>query len=612
MIYGFTLIVSSSSNDLGDADFDISAFENPQSLSGKNGCVLFDISNSLENYIDCHKTKNWLILCKGRAFSGVSLVESISAILDESGDNDKSFVERILSLSGQFCCVCFNYHTGKTILLTDPSGLHSLFIHETESSKYISTNLTCLKKIIPKESLLVDVKNQEYILRYGYSMAGFTVYRNIYEMLPKKIIIKDLLGTKAKLKDYQIVSHIEDEGYQYKKLHSRLYEKLLHACKDQLGDCKIAGVLLGGFDSALVVSLLHQLGVKVQTYSFYYEDSSLNQPHVEELAAKLDLEHTWVQITPDIIKSGLDDYELYANNPSLWLNYICQTQHLCKVMAKDNVDVIFSGDGCDSLFLGYPNTHRRGGVYKKLPLISRRVSSTLQSMVGAVKIEYIFGHIARVLLSMLEASTYKVESRPLRAFQIFGPISFKILTNNNMKYVDDHDTYLSCLAKKISDLTYERKIYFSKSLISPNRTKMTSCSDCTGINIYSPYLHPGLVEFASNIPDDELRSERNQAPKEGKHLLMKMADEYNLLPREIIYQEKIAAIKSPIDRWIAINLYDYAIDQVKSLPFSYNKKYVASIFKEKKIEKLYKNNFSNDGVVSLAASLLLTYASFFK
>jgi len=384
------------------------------------------------------------------------------------------------------------------------------------------------------------------------------------------------------------------------------------ACVQQLGNAKKVGVLLGGFDSALVASILHSLGVNVQTYSFYYENNRYNQPYIELLSKSLGISHSWIEINADVIKEGISKYKENCSWPTMWLNYVVQTQFVCRQMSEDGMELCFSGDGCDTVFLGYPSTHRRGQVYQQIPKIGNKLSSIVISLVHYSKLEYIFGHLARVGLSLIDAAKESVENRPLHSFQIFNPSSYRNLTGKIFKLSDKHKNHFADVRKNMIDLSYERKMYLTKGYISPNRAKLVSSSDVSGMCIHSPYLHETVKRFANSLPENALRPENEEHGEEGKYLLMKMAENFDLLPREIIYQSKIAAVKSPIDDWLSNELFNYSQNKLKALPFEYNAGYVKTLLKNLAIEKLYKDRFSSDGVVSLAPSLLLTYASLFE
>jgi len=68
----------------------------------------------------------------------------------------------------------------------------------------------------------------------------------------------------------------EEAPESEESLYDRLYDVLLGCMEDQLASTAEVGVLLGGFDSALVASLLCRLGKRVHTYSFRYADAQYN------------------------------------------------------------------------------------------------------------------------------------------------------------------------------------------------------------------------------------------------------------------------------------------------------------------------------------------------
>jgi hypothetical protein len=387
---------------------------------------------------------------------------------------------------------------------------------------------------------------------------------------------------------------------------------MLESSKQQLGEARRVGVLLGGFDSALVAALLVRLGVQVETFSFCYENTEFNQPFADTLADFLKIQHHWIPITPDVIKHGLQNYSSHCSWPTIWPNYVIQTQHLCKIMAEQDIESCFSGDGCDTVFLGYPSTFRRGSVYQRIPKLPSWLAHSIITILNSLGLEHVSGHIYRVVISLLRASIYPSQDRPLRSFQLFDPNSYKHLTGEAYPSPLFEDSHFQKMHELFSSQSYARKIYFGKSLISPNRCKLVSSSDIAGFPIHSPYMHPAVKSFAQQLPDELMRPKDKAGHKEGKYILMKMAEDEKLLPNDVIYQPKLAAIKSPIDAWYDNELREFMQEQLIDLPFEPNFQYLESLMSDLVIEKIYKNHFSEDMVVSLAISMLATYASFFK
>ena len=623
MLHGFAFVVSQNT-----FNFSGNKTELQNSVAG---IKIIQPDTRVRIYISAPKTQafiqNWVV--GDWVYVGIGSNELSKALKSKLENRDLSTEElklddvtdEIKNKPGQYAGVLFNKKIGQLIQITDPFGTRSLFVRESKNYVIVASSLPILRKILSPNLIKQNEKGNLFLLRYAYCLPNQTVYEGINELKPKQltmenIFIKEKRNYHALKLEDEVVSNnfslIIDKNNNSNKHEYELLQCLLTACKQQVGDAKKVGVLLGGFDSALVASLLKLLEVDVETYSFHYQDPEYNQPYVNEFSEEFGIPHNWVSINPDVIKDGLDQYGDLCNWPTLWLNYIIQTQYLCKKMVADGVEVCFSGDGCDTAFLGYPSTHRRGGIYRKIPHLNAKTSNIIKTIIDVCNLEYTLGHIARVLLSLIDASRYELNARPLYSFQIFGDKSIKRLMGKSPNYPQTYDYYFQDALKNIKRLSYERKIYYAKSLISPNRCKMVSSSDMSGMTLCSPYLHPLVNNYAQNLPDDVMRPINNKHATEGKYILMKMAEDFSLLPKSVIYQKKMAAIKAPIDEWLADDLYGYALGKLNSLPFKYNTRYVNTLLKAKLAEKTYKKYFSDDGVVSLASSLLITFASFFE
>ena len=612
MSYGF--IVALSADSLNSTVNGLDTLDKDSEMQG------YDLSANVKLWIKNRENKqfiqysvenSWVIITIGQCFNNESLINVlIDTLLATGNDKSEQIKCKLIKYPGQYCFACFNKESGELILGTDVSGVRSLFCMKSDRTRIISSNISLIKSLLPEGKINPDIENQLFLLRYAYSLPGKTVYQEIEE-LPSKNIYHENVNETDTRRSFQLDNTYENI-FQSGDQQRDLYDCLMLACEQQLGKAKKVGVLLGGFDSALIASLLTKLGVHVETYSFSYTNSRFNQPNIDLLTKSLNIKHHWIDIEPKIIKQGLLDYADYCNGPVSWLGYVIQTQHLCKEMTLDGMEACFCGDGCDSLFLGYPNTHRRGQIYKKLPNLNSCLVNLLKKFFDLIRAEYYLGHLGRVLQSILDGALYKVAERPFYSFQIFGPHSLKSLCGINYEKNKTHDVYFQGVIESFNNFTFERKMYLAKSWVSPNREKLVSSANIAGFSLLSPYMHPAVESFARLLPDEALRPKSEEHSDEGKFLLMKMAENFDLLPKEVIYQPKIAAIKSPIDRWLANELFDFSLSYLANLPFEYNEKYIRSLLGEQAIEKLYKKYRSTDDVVSLAPSLLLTYASFFK
>ncbi len=102
----------------------------------------------------------------------------------------------------------------------------------------------------------------------------------------------------------------------------------------------------------------------------------------------------------------------------------------------------------------------------------------------------------------------------------------------------------------------------------------------------------------------------------GKYILMRMAETKRMLPREVIYQQKLGAADVPLDEWYRGALGPAILAQCGALPFAYNERYVRSLMRKPFAETLFARMISKDtsNIVTFShgLSLLATYAAFFR
>lgn len=620
MPYGFSIVVAKdtclSSHPIARINSD--ACENGKSyICVSPYCMVFLSASKNRRFVNTAEKGHWFVIGIGTDYDGNlasdSLLYQLSLDPDVALDEQAS---KIQPAHGQYVAVAYNRIQNSYIAVTDPGNLRSLFSLETDEIQYFSSSISMLRETSSLPQWTADTINQAFLLRYGYPLPGRSVYKDITEIRPQQIVyskimegksckvIKSYSTTKYKPYDISIFSSTNTE--------EDLLNRMKESCRSQLGSNTKVGVLLGGFDSALVASLLVRLGAEVETYSFHYESETFNQPLVNELTLNLGIKHHWVSITPEVIRTGLSQYSSRCNWPTLWLNYVIQTQYLCEKMAADGMQSCFSGDGCDTAFLGYPSTHRRGRFYALMPRLTNPVVNSLTTLFHTLQFEKYLGHIGRVILSLISSTRHSKKDRALYSFQLFDIFLQRKLTNTVPNTNDEVARHFSSVSESTKNLSYEHKLYMAKSFISPNRCKLVSASDSSGLSIHSPYLHPYVTEFSRMLSVDELRPKGIKEASEGKYLLMKMAEHAGLLPKEVIYQPKLAAICSPIDSWLASELREFSLEKFASLPFDYDKQYVNRLLDDMWAEKLYKKWFAKDGVVSIGASLLLTYACLFQ
>jgi asparagine synthetase B (glutamine-hydrolysing) len=384
------------------------------------------------------------------------------------------------------------------------------------------------------------------------------------------------------------------------------------ALEDQAATEDKAAVLPGGVDSALVAAGLCRPGKQVETFSFDYTDGKYNQPHTDTVAKHPGITHNWIPVTGEMIATGLENFRNEFNAPTNWPNYVIQTKVVCEEIRQRGYYYCYSGDGCDTIFLGYPGTHRRTSLLTRLPALPDWLVNLLLFLTAIKPLERRTGHPYRVLLNIIRSLKRKMPERGHVTLRIFDEISLAQLREGPApEQAMDTEDILEKLAAPLSALSPIRLGYHGKSLISPNKNKIIGSSDNTGVVIHSPYLHPGLKQLAASMSDTLNRPrEKTAAAVTGKYILLRMAEEKGLLPREVIYQKKLAAVAAPIDDWYMGPLKNRLMKILQDLPFETSQNYLDSLFADKLAERLYRDYLSPSMVTSDGISLLTTYAGY--
>jgi len=519
-------------------------------------------------------------------------------------------------LQGQYAVVVCDNNTGARLLASDPGGMRTLYYRSDPRCLIFSTNLASVVRL-SADGAVIDRHWEDFFLIYGFYPWLHTPYENV-TMLPPGTLLewKDGETRTWSIEGSSPWEHTDTgkiaEAATEQETVNGLYDAFMTALEEQSASSDQAAVLLGGVDSALVAAGLCRLGKKVETFSFQYTESRYDQPHTDTVARYLGIKHHWVAVTAEDIALGLENFSNDFNAPTNWPNYVIQTRIVCDEIRRRGFYYCHSGDGCDTIFLGYPGTHRRTALLSNLPALPGSLVDILVWLFAIRLLERKIGHPYRVVLNVFRSLRRKMPECCHLTLRILDEISLdQLRLDTPPEQAMAIEAILRELAAPLLGMTAERLGYHGKGLISPNKNKIIGSSDNTGIVINSPYMHAGLKTLAMNMKDTLSRpKEKTAAAVTGKYILLKMAEDKELLPREVIYQKKIAAVAAPVDSWYMGPLRDRMINILRDLPFEANEKYLESLFDDKFAERIYREHISPSEVTSDGISLLATYASF--
>jgi len=240
-------------------------------------------------------------------------------------------------------------------IYTDHYSRIPLFFSLDNDVLYFSSSLKMLQKLRPYQSFKVDYKGLLFYYNFGFSNYNNYLEKSI-ESLSAGVHLSFDLEKNALTKTNYHNSYTKNT--MNKAINNSLNKNirlvdnaLLEGTKKTLNHFNKIGIAMsGGVDSGYLAQKINECGRSFSSYSIGYKDGYNEFERIDQLSKALDFKTKKIIIDEtDIINNFLEvseqsSYPIYFNNSILNFVY--------KEANKDNVDVIFDGDGADRMFLG--------------------------------------------------------------------------------------------------------------------------------------------------------------------------------------------------------------------------------------------------------------------
>ncbi len=151
----------------------------------------------------------------------------------------------------------------------------------------------------------------------------------------------------------QQLPEIDDEGAAIAQLQTLLKQAVARQIRD-VGDRPVGVLLSGGLDSATVAALLVQAGVRVRAYSLDFGDGEQSEyPYAAQVAAWLGIPITRVDASPRTVRRAIAPTMAALDQP--FGDGVTVPLYLLHQAARQDVEIVFNGEGGDQLFAGWTN-----------------------------------------------------------------------------------------------------------------------------------------------------------------------------------------------------------------------------------------------------------------
>jgi asparagine synthase (glutamine-hydrolysing) len=408
-------------------------------------------------------------------------------------------------------------------------------------------------------------------LRHSCIPAPFSIYKNIYKLLPGHYLTlkeSDLRNGLTPLsKDYWSLKETAINGndnpvkLSENDLQDELECKLKDSIKKQIfSDVPIGAFLSGGIDSSTVVALMQsQSNIPIKTFTIGFEDDNYSEAkYAKKISKFIGTDHTELYISS---KTALD---IIPKLPSIFDEPFSDSSQIptflvCE-LAKKKVKVALSGDGGDELFCGY-NRHLMSNKFESLinylPLELRKVISTLLRTISPINLTKLF-KIAPGLSRQTNIGDKIYKIANILEADSSNDIYYKLCSHwqnpsEIVKNSEEPNTPLSKLKNNLGDLNSQQQMMvmdFLTYLPDDILVKIDRAAMSSSLETRTPLLDHKLIEYVWKIPHD-LKFRNNK----GKWILRKILNKY--IPKKLTERPKMG-FAIPIDHWLRGDLKNWA------------------------------------------------------
>ena len=336
-------------------DWDDAYYDNNISL-GHNRLSILDLDNrSNQPFI----FKNFILSFNGEIYNYLDLkrdLEKKNYKFETTSDTEvliKLFyeynIEAFKKLSGIFSISIWDKTKKILYLIRDIIGVKPLYYKEKNGYIFFST---LINPLLVDEKKNLNLLAANYFSNFGYNDLNETFYKNIFKLLPGKLLIfKNKKETKKKFLKFSFKKKNISNFFIKDKI-----KKIIQ--KQTISDVPLSISLSGGIDSNI---LLSNISKKLNSYtiSYNYKNKSIDATTASLRAKEYGANHNEIEVTSDDFFESLEIINDLIEEPIANEN-IVGNYHLSK---KVREKVLFVGDGGDEIFTGY-------NKYRSIYLIS--------------------------------------------------------------------------------------------------------------------------------------------------------------------------------------------------------------------------------------------------
>ena len=471
-----------------------------QPMANEDGSTVVVFNGEIYNHAELRKE----LEAAGQTFkTNHSDTEVLVRGYDQWGEG---FVERI---EGMFALALYDRRRRRLLLIRDRFGEKPLFYAATKDGLAFASELSALRAHPLVASAALDPAALRKFFAYSFLPGSVTPYRGVHRLQPGMLLRYDI-GT-AELVTRRYWRFAIENGQRPAGSHQDWADEvgslLRQAVSSRLqSDVPLGVFLSGGVDSSAVATLASDLiaPARLSTFSIGFDEPSFDETQFAATAAQSigSLHHLescrigdMLTRMPQIVARMRGDP---LGDPSILPTFL-----LCEEASR-HVKVALSGDGADELFGGYD------------PFKALALARAYRNMVPRPMHKALMLLAARLPPSEANMSFDFKLNRALRGVnhepRLWNPIWLGGLAPDELSRVFDgrvdlEDVYSEAIElwdNSRSESDVDRTLEFYTNLYLPDDilVKTDRASMLNGLEVRTPFLHLGLVDYVRRLPHD--------------------------------------------------------------------------------------------------------------
>ena len=439
---------------------------------------------------------------------------------------------------GMFSFTIYDSKNEKIYFFRDRVGVKPLYYYINKGIFLYASELKALYEH-PNFEKKIDINSLSMYLQFGYIEGPNTIFKNTYKLTPASYIEYNLKTNTFEIKKYWNVVdfYIKDK---YKLSYNESQEKLENILIDSfslrmISDVPVGTFLSGGIDSSLVTAILQKhYNTTINTFTIGFDDEKYNEAHyAKKIANYLGTQHT------EHYCSKKDAIDIIPKLPIIYDEPFGDSSAIPTVLvsqiAKQNVDVVLSGDGGDEVFHGYTSYDL---FYKRYNFLSNIPFKSF--------VKNILNFIPDPIMSFQKTNEkFYLKYLKFKDSLEFNDISNMFKISNSVFTKTEILRLLGNYFYQENDYTHNIN-YFESMMISDFQgyladdilVKVDRASMSVSLESREPLLDHKIIEFAAQLPIEY---------KQNKRILKDILSKY--IPKEL-FERKKTGFGIPINDWL--------------------------------------------------------------